>query len=779
MTFNQRRSAVFAGLATLALVVAPLQAGAAWGEDAPVDELTPDPVVMGEYNPADYVDEAAELPTDLVDALQRDLGITAEEYLAEADAAVQASDVVESLENSGIAVLGSSIDGTDLTVYVDTDAAASAVESAGATAVFGPPAVEEKPDVPLEFAEDIYGGQPYVWQTSGSASYNLCTTGFNGFTSSGTPQLVTAGHCTEGMAGISGSVNYLRTTKPSDSGASLGPAIGSPVSGTTEFGGGFDVGRVSVSSANTAKASVLTWGSTGTSTGSGAPLSSTPLTVTRSATATVGAKLCHSGATTGWRCGTVTGIETADVGGYLVNSIVATICVLPGDSGGSAMIGTAAVGITSWRAVGPQNCNEPADGGFFPMQGSGATVASAYGSAWELQVYVATPKVSFTGTGVLSSVLSGTLAGGGSSHTVKVYIDGSSTPLTATVSAGKWQVSLAGLTPGFHSFRAQAQFGSWSKSASLTGSFTSGIKVTRIAGDDRFAVGVALSQDNFPTSGVPVVYISNGLNFPDALSAAPAAALQGGPLLLTKPTELPATVKAEIKRLKPQKIVVVGGVNSVSTAVYNTLKALTPSIKRLGGADRYEASRAIVRDAFDRSSVTVTTAYIATGANFPDALSASGAGGEFGIPVILVNGTAKKADAATIKLLKDLGVTQIKVAGGPNSVSTDVLNSLRVIDSTPTRLSGTDRFEASKNIAVDAFGAAKPDTVFLATGFNFPDALSGAAVAGLYDAPLIVVQTDCIPASTLQAIKDFGTTKITLLGGTASLTKNVANLKSC
>src|SRR5882757_7579593 len=85
----------------------------------------------------------------------------------------------------------------------------------------------------------------------------------------------------------------------------------------------------------------------------------------------------------------------------------------------------------------------------------------------------------------------------------------------------------------------------------------SGIDVDRLAGPDRFSTAVAVSQRYYPTSGVPVVYVADGLNFPDALSAAPAAAHQGGPLLIVQPNSLPPVMAAELDRLAPQKIVVV------------------------------------------------------------------------------------------------------------------------------------------------------------------------------------------------------------------------------
>lgn len=305
-----------------------------------------------------------------------------------------------------------------------------------------------------------------------------------------------------------------------------------------------------------------------------------------------------------------------------------------------------------------------------------------------------------------------------------------------------------------------------------------GVTVSRIAGDDRYAVGVEISRQSFPDpAAVPVVYVTTGAKYPDALSAAPAATVLGGPLLLTPGDVLDSRVQAEIERLHPERIVVVGGPASISEGVYAQLEALVApgAISRMGGADRYEASRNIVSSAFE---APVSVAYVATGANFPDALSASAAGGALGRPVILVSGTDLALDDATRSLLLDLGVSRIIVAGGPNSVSEGIFADLNEIAPT-TRMSGADRFEASRAIAMEAFEGLSPSKVYIATGFNFPDALAGAAIAGRESAPLIVVQGNCVPGGTLDAISSLGATSVTLLGGTATLTANVQYLVRC
>jgi len=296
--------------------------------------------------------------------------------------------------------------------------------------------------------------------------------------------------------------------------------------------------------------------------------------------------------------------------------------------------------------------------------------------------------------------------------------------------------------------------------------------VDRISGSDRYSTAVAISQAGYPTTA-RVVYLATGENYPDALSAAPAAAAHGGPLLLTVPTELPDSVRDEIIRLKPTDIVVVGGTQAVSASVFNKLKPLATTVTRIAGADRFETGRKIVAAAFQG---TVASAYIATGLNYPDALSASAAAGSVGIPVVLVNGAAGSVDAATIALLKKLNVSSVTVVGGTQAVSSGISTGLTTI-APVTRISGVDRFDTSQKITKAAFKSVAH--AYLATGYQFPDALAGAALAGSRQSPLYVVPTGCIPAAVRADLTAFKTTAVTLLGGPNALSPAVAELRGC
>ncbi|MGO4299433.1 cell wall-binding repeat-containing protein [Leifsonia sp. RAF41] len=297
---------------------------------------------------------------------------------------------------------------------------------------------------------------------------------------------------------------------------------------------------------------------------------------------------------------------------------------------------------------------------------------------------------------------------------------------------------------------------------------------TRIAAPDRFSNAVEIAKAAYPTTA-PVVYIATGLNYPDALGAGAAAAHEGGPLLLTTPTELPASVTTEIQSLKPDTIVVVGGPNSVSDSVLAQLHDLAQTVTRQGGADRYEASRNIVAGAFDHS----TTAFIATGSTFPDALSATSAAASKGAPVVLVNGAASALDAKTLALLQTLGVTDVTITGGPASVSPAIESQLKAVYGSGhvMRLGGADRFDASATINEQFFHTATH--AYLATGSTFPDALAGGVLAATKSAPLLVVRGDCVPTPAVGALQAWGVSGVTLIGGTASLSPALGTLHPC
>ena len=283
----------------------------------------------------------------------------------------------------------------------------------------------------------------------------------------------------------------------------------------------------------------------------------------------------------------------------------------------------------------------------------------------------------------------------------------------------------------------------------------------RIAGADRFETAVLASQAGF-AADVPCVFIANGFTFPDALSAGPAAAHCGGPLLLVPGTWVPQVVLDEIARLSPERIVIAGGPNAVSADVESTLRAMAPQFRRYAGVDRYDTSRQIVAGEFG----TAEAAWIATGANFPDALSASAAAAAADIPVLIVPGYAAGLDAPSAQALTALGAGYIPVAGGPNAVSWDVLYDIWELPGEPWafRIGGETRYDTAAMIMDLVWDDGWAAYAFFASGTNFPDALAGAALAGLVGAPLYVTPGECTSAEVQAQVKELFVSEAYVLG---------------
>ncbi|MDQ2673690.1 MAG: PQQ-dependent sugar dehydrogenase [Chloroflexota bacterium] len=189
---------------------------------------------------------------------------------------------------------------------------------------------------------------------------------------------------------------------------------------------------------------------------------------------------------------------------------------------------------------------------------------------------------------------------------------------------------------------------------------------TRLAGADRYATAAAISKANFGP-GVPVAYVATGADYPDALGAVPAAGIERGPILLVRPGAIPAATQAELGRLKPQRIVVLGGTAAISAAVATQLDVYTTGpVQRRNGADRYETAVAVSVASF----ASADRVFIATGANFPDGLAGGPAGAFLRAPLLLVRPDSLPT-AVRNELLR-LDPSRVTILGGPNAVSESV-----------------------------------------------------------------------------------------------------------
>ena len=285
--------------------------------------------------------------------------------------------------------------------------------------------------------------------------------------------------------------------------------------------------------------------------------------------------------------------------------------------------------------------------------------------------------------------------------------------------------------------------------------------VTRLFGPGRAETAAEISAATFEP-GVPAAFVATGGNFPDALTGGLFAAKLGAPILLAGGDDIPQVTVDELTRLQPESIFVLGATAAISTAAEAALNGLTSgAVTRLSGPSRFDTSAAISAAAFPATAGTV---FIATGGNFPDAL----AGGPLAFaedgPVLLVAGDVPAAIQAELERLRP---ERVVILGGTGAVSEAVATQLQQITGVvPERLSGASRFDTAA--AISAEFEAPTDTVFAATGANFPDALAGVPAAAAAAAPILLVAGD-VPTAIQGELDRLLPQSIVILGGTVAV----------
>lgn len=192
------------------------------------------------------------------------------------------------------------------------------------------------------------------------------------------------------------------------------------------------------------------------------------------------------------------------------------------------------------------------------------------------------------------------------------------------------------------------------------------VPVTRVSGADRYEVSRRLAAFAFP-AGAMAPFIATGTRFPDALSTGPAASFYNSPIVLVdgaNATADPATL-ATITSLHPTAVGIAGGSLSVSSGIEMSLAAIAP-VTRFDGADRYAVSVA-ASESIDNDT---STAYLATGVNFPDALAGGVLAGRLGHPLYLVPGTCVTRDV--LASLAAHGTRNVVLLGGTATLSAAV-----------------------------------------------------------------------------------------------------------
>ncbi|WP_453993402.1 cell wall-binding repeat-containing protein [Bacillus nitroreducens] len=299
------------------------------------------------------------------------------------------------------------------------------------------------------------------------------------------------------------------------------------------------------------------------------------------------------------------------------------------------------------------------------------------------------------------------------------------------------------------------------------------ITTNRISGKDRVLTAVAISKQLYP-NGFPAnkenktVILATAHDFADALSAGPLAKVYDkAPILLTRKDKLDTDVKEELIRLGAKKVVILGGKEAVSVQVQDTLKKLNLETTRIEGKTRYDTNQAIIKQLGNVNGV-----FVASGTSFADALSVAPIAAKEGWAIAL-----SKRDDLTKQTAQLLNGKDVALVGGTAVLSTELEKQVKAQGVTKfIRLSGETRYDTLASVLWYFKDSLASTTINLATGVNYPDALTASPLSIGTNAPLILINGD-IPKSIESFLLEYKSInqidQINVIGGTGAVETTV------
>jgi carboxypeptidase T len=268
----------------------------------------------------------------------------------------------------------------------------------------------------------------------------------------------------------------------------------------------------------------------------------------------------------------------------------------------------------------------------------------------------------------------------------------------------------------------------------------------RLEGADRFGIAISISGQLSRRAAVPVVYLVSGSPDSEAAAAGPAAAREGAAILYTEMGSLPPAVAAELVRLDPVRVDVIGGTQTISNAVLRRVASLLGPdavVRRVSARTPYGTAAALSARLYPVSGVEAV--FIAAADSYADAIAAGPAAALLGAPLLLVGRDVLPSETAAE--LRRLAPRHLFIVGNAAAVDGRVLAAIAAIVPGVERVSGSDRYATASAVAARLFPEA--GAVVATSGLSDLGGLSAVPLAAAIRAPILFTQGgDQLPAAT-------------------------------
>lgn len=255
-------------------------------------------------------------------------------------------------------------------------------------------------------------------------------------------------------------------------------------------------------------------------------------------------------------------------------------------------------------------------------------------------------------------------------------------------------------------------------------------------------------------------------DYPDALVAGPLAANYNAPILMTPSKRVPQRVVETLRRHGFTKVILVGNSGAISVGAVSQLQNAGFQVQRLGGQDRYRTAGVVADHLLAARGRDKSDVYLATGVDFPDALSASSAAIKNAGVVLLT--PRQTVDGTSQGWMNSAKAAKVVAVGGPAVAAAE--RSVHLDE----RQVGSDRYETAQKVA-SAYFPPNPGRIAVATGKDFPDATLAASLTARTGAPLVLTRVNTLTKPTTQFLtrNRASVRKVDLVGGTGAVSEKV------
>jgi|GEM_PF-205240 len=294
--------------------------------------------------------------------------------------------------------------------------------------------------------------------------------------------------------------------------------------------------------------------------------------------------------------------------------------------------------------------------------------------------------------------------------------------------------------------------------------------VQRWYGSNRYETSAVASQSGTPGPHDSIV-LASGLDPTLAMSAVPAAAVVDAPVLLTSPDRLLPVTRAEMARLEVERVVLLGGAEIISEEVAAELTQDGLTVDRVAGTSAVSTSLALLSQVTVEDAVD--TVFLVGHEDTENVLAASVTALSGLGRVLLVD-----ADGITPDHVETLA--RIRPARVVVVAEEDLISDADIAGLGRHAAGGAERHLSPTPVlaANEASRGYRPEDVEVAyvasaAPISVCDVVTGAALASLDDAPLLLVERDGVPAATQDELERLAPSRLVVIGGPLSVSAAV------